>query len=117
MSGYRQIQKLRHIEKEIDELGFKFSNPKHGYNSTFGDMVALVPKDTESVPIYARDAELFVGTIEELEVWLRGVEWARRYDHMLGLSNEKKRVRKEQDERNRQLVRILKEEENRLVKK
>jgi hypothetical protein len=52
---------------------------------------------------------VFVGTIEELEMWLRGLQWARNYDRMLfGLRHDKNRERKEQDERNRQLVAILK---------
>ena len=59
---------------------------------------------------------VFVGSIESLEMWLRGVEWARKYDVMLGLSDDKKRQRKEQDERNRQLVRILKNEKVRDIK-
>jgi hypothetical protein len=117
MSGYRQVLKFRDLEREVDELGFMMANPKHGYSSTFGDQVALIPKDQDSLPVYSRDAELFVGTLEELTVWLRGVEWARKYDHYLGVSDEKKRSRKEQDERNRQLVRILKEEKNKSVLK
>jgi elongation factor P--beta-lysine ligase len=63
------------------------------------------------LPVYARDAQVFVGTIEQLEVWLRGVEWARQYDMLLRVSDDKKRKRKEQDERNRQLVQRLKNEE------
>ena len=59
---------------------------------------------------------VFVGSIESLDMWLRGVEWARKYDVMLGLSDDKKRQRKEQDERNRQLVRILKNEKVRDIK-
>lgn len=74
------------------------------------DMVAIRPKDQNSLPIYRRDAELFVGTLEQLEVWLRGVEWARQYDTMLKVSDDKKRKRKEQDELNRQLVLRLKDE-------
>ena len=35
------------------------------------------------MPIYSRDAEVFCGTLEQLDVWLRGVEWARNYDYLL----------------------------------
>ena len=89
---------------------FMLCEPKRGWNTTDMDMVAIKPKDNESLPVYARDAEVFIGTVESLEVWLRGVEWARQYDELLRLSNRKKRERKEQDERNRQLVKMLKEE-------
>jgi hypothetical protein len=50
-----------------------------------------------------------VGTLEGLETWLHGVRWAREYDMMLKLSDEKKRARKEQDERNRILLKTLKD--------
>lgn len=118
MSGYGDIQKIRRLEKEVNELGFMFANPKNGfYHTQFGDVVALIPKDKDSVPIYSRDAEVFVGTLEELSVWLRGVEWARQYDLLLRISDDKKRGRKEQDERNKQLVQRLKSEELALRRK
>lgn len=111
MAGYRDILKYKDLEKECDEYGFMMCNPRHYYNSLeYGSLVALKPKDSESLPIYARDTELFAGTLEQLEVWLSGVEWARRYDCMLEVSDDKKRKRKEQDERNRQLVSILAQE-------
>ena len=73
-----------------------------------GDTVALKPKDADSLPIYSRDAEVFVGSLTDLQYWLRGVEWAREYDRMIKISDDKKRARKEQDLRNRQLVKTLK---------
>ena len=82
-----------------------------------GDTVALKPKDADSLPIYSRDAEVFVGSLTDLQYWLRGVEWAREYDRMIKISDDKKRVRKEQDERNRQMVKLLKSEKNTLVSK
>jgi len=108
MSGYNLIQKIRKLEDQCDRLGFTMAHSRHGYSREFGDVVALKPKDQDSLPIYARDAELFIGTINELEVWLRGLEWARDYDRMLSLSNEKKRERKEKDWRNQRLLTIIK---------
>jgi len=68
------------------------------------------------LPIYCRDAELFVGTLEGAEYWMRGVEWARDYDRMVvDKKLDDKRKRKEQDERNRQLVLILKNQKNNLI--
>jgi hypothetical protein len=47
---------------------------------------------------------------------MQGVLWAREYDRMLIDKNtDVKRERKEQDERNIQMVRILKEEKLNLV--
>ena len=54
-------------------------------------------------------AELFVGSLERLEDWLAGVQWAREYDRMLKISTDKVREAAEQKERNRQLMRTLKE--------
>jgi hypothetical protein len=109
MSGWNTIQRIRRIEEEVDKLGFKFSKSKHTDWSEDHGALSLVPKDHEALPIYSRDAELFVGSIERLEDWLAGVRWAREYDMMLKLSDEKKRNNAEQKERNRQLMRILKD--------
>jgi F0F1-type ATP synthase epsilon subunit len=64
--------------------------------------VALVPKEPGSVPVYSPDAEVFVGTLEQAQSWADGVIWARQYDEMLSLSNDKKRAQKELAECNRQ---------------
>ena len=109
MAGLNLLIKIRRLEEECDKLGFMFCHSKHGSYHNYGDVVALKPMDQDSLPIYARDAELFCGTFDELEVWLRGVQWARDYDGMLfGVKKHTaNRERKEQDYRNRKLVRIL----------
>ena len=109
MSGWNTIQRIRNIEEQIDKLGFKFSKSKHGDWTDDHGALSLVPKDYESLPIYSRDAELFVGSLERLEDWLAGVRWAREYDSMLKLSDEKKRTVAEQKEKNRILMRMIKE--------
>ena len=106
MSGYRQLVKLRRFEKEAADLGFMLGYPK--YSGRDADMVALYPKDKEALPVYSRDAELFIGTIEEAEHWLNGITWARNYDRLLGLSNDEKRAKKENLELQRQLLEKLK---------
>ena len=111
MSGYETVLKIRRLERECDELGFMFCHSKHG-NYHMADVLALKPKDQNSLPVYSRDAELFLGTIDQLEVWLRGIQWARQYDRFLfGVKHDKTRERKEQDERNRQLLTMIKGEE------
>ena len=109
MSGWNTIQRIRRIEEKIDKLGFKFKQPKHGDWERQEQSLALVPKDADALPIYSRDAELYIGSLEQLETWLHGVEWARNYDMMMTLSNDNKRAKAEQKERNRQLMRTLKE--------
>ena len=109
MSGWNTIQRIKRIEEEIDKLGFKFSKSKHTDWSEDHGALSLVPKDHEALPIYSRDAELFVGSLERLEDWMAGVRWAREYDMMLKLSDEDKRDKAEQKEKNRILMRMIKE--------
>ena len=109
MSGWNTIQRIRRLEEEIDKLGFKFSKSKHSDWQEDHGALSLVPKDANALPIYSRDAELYVGSIEGLEHWLHGVAWARNYDMMLKLGDEKKREAAEQKERNKNLLRTIKE--------
>ncbi len=111
MSGYHTILKCEKIRERADKLGFMLCYPRSGWGGSRGDdYVAIKPKDKEALPIYSRDAELFCGTIDDLEAFFAGLEWARQYDEMLRVSSKAKRERKEQDERNRQLIRILRDE-------
>jgi len=114
MSGYDTILRFRRLEEQIDRLGFMFCYPKHGYGGG-SDYVALKPKDADAVPIYSRDAELFVGTLEQLDVWLRGVEWARSYDKMLQIVDDKKRAKAEVKERERQTEAREREEQKKML--
>jgi len=109
MAGWNTIEQIRNVEKQIDELGFRFAKSKHSDWSDDHGALSLKPKDPNALPIYSRDAELFIGTVERLEDWLAGVRWAREYDMLLRLSDEKKRSAAEQKERNRQLMRMIKE--------
>ena len=121
MTGFMFIEKLRRLENELDKLGLvmtpavtyvdHWSNTNKNY-----DTVAVKVKDSESLPIYTRDALIFTGTIEDTAIWVQGVLWAREYDMMLNLSDNTKRNRKEQDERNRQLVKLIKNEKAEKVK-
>jgi hypothetical protein len=116
MSGYETVLRIKRLERDLDELGFIMAHSRHRYDREFGDVVAIKPKDADSLPIYARDAEIFTGSIEQLEQWLRGVEWARSYDRMLKVSDEAKRAKKEQHVRDDQLLRILKDEPELTIK-
>ncbi len=110
MAGYQSILTLRKLEERVDQLGFRMGNPKHGnYRQEFGDLVALFPKE-DSLPIYSRDAEIYVGTLEGMSTWLDGFEKSRSYDRMLfGVKFDQKRERKEQDYRNQYLMKKIKE--------
>lgn len=102
--GFYTIQKLRRVEEQCAQIGLRMTKAKYG-NS---DVIALVPINDDALPVYSRDAELFIGTLDDIEVWLRGVEWARNYYRLLRATSDKVVERKEQDERNRRLVEKLK---------
>jgi len=114
MSGYQTILRIRRIEETVAKLGFMLSNSRYGWDNSNPDMVALKPRDEDAVPNYARDTEVFCGTLEELEVWLRGVEWARDYDRMLRISDDKKRAQGEDRERLR-IAEMRKREEQKMI--
>lgn len=108
MSGWNTICQIRRLESQADKLGMQFAAYK--YENTYGERVSLIPKDADSLPIYCRDAQLFSGTLEGAEYFMQGVEWARDYDRMvIDRKMDEKRERKEQDERNRILLRTLKD--------
>ena len=115
MTGWNQIQQVRKLEERADKLGLKFTAYKH--DDRYGENVALIPKDSDALPIYSRDAVMFAGTLEGAAYWMQGVMWARDYDSMvIDKKMDAKRARKEQDERDRQLIRMLKDERLNLVK-
>ena len=91
MAGFNMVLKVRRLEQAANNLGFMFAASKYDNYNEYGERVSLKPINAK-LPVYARDAEVFTGTLEELEVWLRGVEWARGYDMLLRLSDEKKRI-------------------------
>lgn len=110
MSGYNMVRKVKHLEEECLRLGFIMCHATH-YSREYGDVVAVKPRE-DCLPIYSRDAEVFVGTLDALEYWIMGIEWARKYDRMLFDSkNDLKRTRKEQDYRNKRLLKIIKDGE------
>jgi hypothetical protein len=112
MVGYNTILKIERLREETDGLGFKFCYPKHGSSHDSIETLGLLPKDAHSLPIYSRDAQLFEGTVDQLEMFLRGIVWARNYDRLIKLSTDEKRVQKEQSIRNVQLCKILKDEDH-----
>ena len=110
MAGYQAVQELRRLEADLDRLGLMLCSPKHGSWSgdNYSDRAGVKPKDADALPVYARDAEVFTGTLEQIKLWLIGVRWARDYDMMLRLSDDKKRAKKEDDVRHRQMLENLK---------
>lgn len=114
MSGYRTIQMIRRLEEQAAGLGFVVAKPSRDYGYQSIDTIALKPLDKE-LPIWSRDAELFVGTIEDARTWLSGFENSRIYDDILfGRQHDKRREKKEQALKNKQLMSAIKHSEQEL---
>ena len=109
MAGFQVIKTLRQFESDCFDLGLHVGEFVAGNNWPNGshDLIKLSPLN-DCLPHYSRDAELFVGTIEEAVMWLRGIRWASEYDAMIKVSSDKTRETAEQKERNRQLMRSIK---------
>jgi hypothetical protein len=106
MGGWGTIKVIRALADRIDALGFEFSQCSLDCGNE--TRVSLKARG-DCLPHYSRDAEIWIGTLEELQYWLNGVEWARDYDRMLKISDAKKRDKAESIERGRQLMQTLKQ--------
>lgn len=107
--GYLTVLKLKRIEEQCNSIGLKMASPRYGGGA---EVIALIPLDDAALPVYSRDSELFVGDLDQIETWLRGVEWARNYHRLIGVTSDKVIQRKEQDLRNKNLIKLLKQETN-----
>lgn len=106
-TNWSKLQQIRRVEATANKLGFDLSAGQDTWQRESGNLIYLTPLD-DKLPHYSRGAEIHCGTIEDIDLWLKGIEWARNYDEMLKLSSEKKRLEREQVERNRQLMQMVK---------
>ena len=104
MSGYATYTRWQRIEEQARNLGFRLGMPKaHGGWSMNenGDMVTLYP-DADALPVYTRDADLYTGTFGQIETFLNGWARAQQYDHLLRMTDDKRRKKFEDAEVARQ---------------
>mgnify|MGYP003341844937 CR=1 FL=1 len=101
MSGFGDIERVTRFLDKVKKMGFVAS-----YSRTGVDFLSLRPAE-DHYPIYSRNSELFSGTMEAAEYWLLGIEWAREYDRLINVSNNKRRAQREQAWRNQDLIKIL----------
>jgi hypothetical protein len=118
MSGYSTYTRWQRIEAQAKLLGFRLGNPKHGHwgvgSSDGVDQVTLYP-DSEALPVYTRDAELFTGTFRDVEIFLGGWTRAQSYDMILRMTDEKRRRKFEDAERARQAEQRKREEQKKML--
>ena len=107
MARIKNIQQQAAVETMLAEFGMRTDRAsQHGAWAGIAeraDILAVYPM-VDRLPHYARDAELFVGTLEDIELWVQGLSWARGYYNMLGLVDERLVARKEKEEHQRQLL-------------
>ena len=115
MSGYTTYQRWQRIEEQARIAGFRLGKPNHCYNDRNYDVVSLYPAD-DALPVWSRDAELFVGTFSDVEIFLAGWSRAQQYDHLLRMTDDRRREKFEAAERARQAERRKREEQAELVK-
>jgi hypothetical protein len=108
VAGWQLLKSFRDVEARANKIGLKFAPSK--YSGMEFDTIALVPFD-EHLPIYNREAEVFTGTLQDIDKWLQGITWARNYDDLMKVSNDEKRETAERKHQQRELLRVIKDGE------
>lgn len=103
MTGWDTLQRIRRVEYTANLLGFQLDQNSWGRNNN----IDLCPRD-DALPGYNRDATIFSGSLEDIENWLAGIQWAQQYDQQIGLKTAERRLRAEQRIRNKLLVDAIK---------
>jgi hypothetical protein len=106
--GWDDLERMKRVEARANALGFELSDDG-GHWITEGSFKSIYVKPLDDLlPIYSRTANFFIGSIEHIESWLDGIEWARHYDDLLKVSNVKKRIKQEDRVREQHLMKTLK---------
>lgn len=113
MAGYETYLRFQRIEEQAKMLGFRLANSKYGSGYSNHEMVALYPTG-EELPVYARDAEIWCGTFDQIEQFLTGWAKAQQYDLLLRLTDAKKRKRYEAKELERQELMRKRQEQKKI---
>lgn len=108
VAGWHLLQTFREVEERANDLGLKFAPSR--YSGMDFDTIALIPLD-EHLPIYNREAEVFQGTLHDINKWLQGVEWARNYDDLMKVSTNEKRQTAERKFQQREMVKVIRDGE------
>lgn len=109
MTSLKRLQQIETITNQLRAQGMRMET-----RNTYGafasvpnhDIVAVYPSET-GLPHYARDAELFIGTLDDVQLWLAGIQWMTNYFNILGIDNGQKRHQREESEREHQLLESL----------
>lgn len=106
VAGWQLLKNFRDVEARANKIGLKFGPSK--FSGMEFDTIALVPFN-EHLPIYNREAEVFTGSLQDIDKWLQGITWARNYDDLMKVSNDDKRQTAERKYQQRELLRAIKD--------
>ena len=85
------IERIDRVRDLAEFFGFRLGRRPHsGFGDSSIDPIALYPKDNR-LPTYSRDACLFTGSLSDVENFLDGIQWARKYDSLIGATSDKRR--------------------------
>ena len=104
VAGWQLLKSFRDVEERANKIGLKFAPSK--YSGMEFDTITLMPLN-EYLPIYNREAEVFVGTLQDIDKWLRGVEWSRNYDDLMKVSTHEKRKVAEEKYKQREFLKAI----------
>lgn len=107
--GMYTYRRIKDIESKIETLGFKFKTTTYGNPMEYEKFIVITKND--QLPVYRNGTEVFIGYLEEIESWVDGIEWARNYDHLLGLKTGLRRERAEKRLKNKKLLETIKNSE------
>ena len=106
--NWNDLERMKRVEARANALGFVFTAGSKGWDiESTSAAIYVQPKD-DLLPISSRTANFFIGSIESIDSWLDGIEWARHYDDLLKVSNTKKRIKQEDRVRQQHLMKTLK---------
>lgn len=85
---WNDIKLLERVVEGLEKLGFRLVPTKYGY-SHGRSAIGVVPLEDKN-PIYSRDAEVFSGSLEEINIWMRGFQCQKDYLLILKATTEKR---------------------------
>lgn len=106
MTGYATIHHVSKVTNSLADLGLQLTRSRHSRSENNEKDIAVIPLNN-GVPIYNREVEICVGSLEHISAWIEGVKWARRYDEKCGLKSDQRRPQAEQHILEGQLIEAL----------
>ena len=89
--GMDMIERIDRVRELAEFFGFRLGRRPHsGFGDGGLDVISLYPKD-DRLPTYSRDACLFTGSLSDVENFLDGIQWARKYDQLINATTDQRR--------------------------